>query len=334
MEKRAADERREYLLDKWECYGEGAEQAKRFNVLLYPLCEAEATKQGRDLEHYVRLANEFVQMLHDAVKVSWAASKFNGTWFESVGEVSVTPWFWRHRQARVVLERGYTNPEFIRLDPTELVAAAEFYLNLPWLRHPLVDWVLVDAMMANELISFGEEIKKGPWVTKSLFAPWAFGTYAECKGDLFQMTKKQYAANVQVWLIGVGVFIVLPLYLAYVAATTSNHSLAKWLGWGVAIYGGLYLLGKAVQIVAYAAHRFRMRGKERHPKKILLNLYGKMEAAYNTLAAGAISPRKLRELLDSSTAEGAVWPAPVLPLVDRVIERDGAVWTPRSIHYQ
>jgi hypothetical protein len=323
-ELRAA--RAQLLLDDYQIAGVGSTQARRWQMLLLPLCIAEADRHGADPEKYVRVMSELVQNLHDALVPSWYKQTLHGDLAVPYGDPDVTMWMWRHRHVQSALESGLTSPEFTRLDSNELRGVADFYLNLPWLRHPKLDWLFVDALMANETLCLGEEAKKALWVRFSIFAPWSLRVYADTKGDLGKMAWKQTLAGLQSKAIKFALFVLFPLGLGYMMATTANDSLRTGLAWGLGIYMILFLINLVWTCIARAIHFWKTRGQERNPKIRFLKLHAKMADAYNLLSGKAISTRQLRDALAETTSAGAAWPTPVMPLVDRALEKDGAVW--------
>ena len=59
----------------------------------------------------------------------------------------------------------------------------------------------------------------------------------------------------------------------------------------------------------------------------LLELYAEMAQVYRQLEGPVINPTMLRDALHKSREKGAVWDAPVFPLIDRIVARDPSVWT-------
>ncbi|AND68170.1 hypothetical protein ATSB10_07160 [Dyella thiooxydans] len=269
-----------------------------------------------------------MQDLHNVLSPSWYKQRYHGNWFEDIGEPHVTPWLWRHRDPKASFQRGLNSNEYIRLDPQELVRVSDQYLNIPWLRHEYLDWVLVDAMMVNEVTEFGEEMKRQLWVNFSFFSIWAIESYKKHQGDLDKMLKDQALAKLQAWLTKAAIFIGIPLAIGFYVAKNPDTQISHHLAIGLLWYAGFFALSRIWWLLRYIAMRFKMRGQERNAKVKVLQLLEKMWSACSLMKGGAISARELRGALERAADAGTVWPIPIAPLVDRVIEQDGAVWTP------
>lgn len=316
------------IVEEYACEGVGASEAHQIQLLLLPLCEAEAMRTGKPLDNFIFTASNFVQELHNALYPSWYKQRYNGNWIEDIGDPNVTPWLWRHRDSMAAFQNGLNSHEYIRIDPQELARVSDQYLNIPWLRHEYLDWILIDALMTNEVIAFGEEMKRQLWVHFSFFSIWAIDAYKKHQGDLGKMLKDQLLAKVQAWLTKAAIFIGIPLATGFYAANNPDTQISHHLATGLLWYAGLFALSRIWWLFRYAAMRFKMRGQERNPKVKALQLLEKMWTACSLMKGGAISARELRGALEKATDAGAVWPTPIAPLVDRVIEQDGAVWTP------
>jgi len=68
---------------------------------------------------------------------------------------------WRRRDVVAVFQGGYENHDFFAFERDGLERVAADYLTAKWMRHPIIDWIIVDALVTGETIVFGEELKQG-----------------------------------------------------------------------------------------------------------------------------------------------------------------------------
>lgn len=162
------------------------------------------------------------------------------------------------------------------------------------LRTGYLDWIFIDALLFAEVDGFAHTLMLGP-----PFGPmnWAFmaGGGSEVKYYLFRLLVKplgflvSYAAApaLAVWL-----------YLH------QHETAAAWIAGAFALYLALKFLSIPALI---------QRGKNRKKAVRLLDL---MSAAYNQAEPPVLNPTRLKAAVDEAIAQGAVFPAPALSLID------------------
>jgi hypothetical protein len=67
---------------------------------------------------------------------------------------------WQRRDVIGVLKQGLEHPDYFCLNHELLSGIAADYLNIKWMRHPAIDWIIVDALVTGQAIEFGERYKQ------------------------------------------------------------------------------------------------------------------------------------------------------------------------------
>ena len=102
----------------------------------------------------------------EAHKAGWKNAKHASQWQNTLDQYAapVRHVVWQRRDPMRAYREGYESPFQTSFHPEDFAHAVADYLDRPWLRHPFLDWAIVDAAVSRELCSFGEELKK-QWLT-------------------------------------------------------------------------------------------------------------------------------------------------------------------------
>jgi len=107
--------------------------------------------------------------------------------------------FWFHKDVYQAFTEGLNSEHHVQIDPGELDELSAHYLGTPWLSDPLIDWYLVDLLVANAVVQHGEAIKRD----KPLFLT-AYNDsridYLRARGDLKKMKKESEKFRVRNFL--------------------------------------------------------------------------------------------------------------------------------------
>jgi len=213
---------------------------------------------------------------------------------------------WRRRDVRDVLELGLNSRDyyFIRNEP--ILHAAEAYRNLPWMRHPTIDWIIVDAIITGETILCGERLKKALYDGAS-------GNYAATKGNLEEMKRRSRdesaRANARspasiVW------YGVLPLGMI-VAAFDFRYFI---LGIILSEFYALFLIWRRTR------HRIISDEPSWYEPWVALR------DVWRLLAPPTVNPATLKEALASVAKKGVVVAQTVHAIVDDRLRADPTMW--------
>lgn len=189
------------------------------------------------------------------------------------------------------------------IDKSELSQVAAEYLSHPEIRTNMLDWQLLDSIIFQELDAYAYNAlhtRGGTGV--NLAASFAGGNPA-----------KYYGLQFVFGIVGF-VFAYLAFPALAVFLLIREHEI-----WAVVI-AGLWALNLVFKMISFPARR-RARKKAAELLQNLVDLYG-------VLGNSTISPRKLKESLDSAAAAGVVLDGAVFTLVDRMIARDPTAFIP------
>lgn len=226
---------------------------------------------------------------------------------------------WYTHDPRNSMKKGVESESyFMCADKNSLNETIADYLTLSWLRHPFIDWVLVDMMVTNELCGFAEVLKENFALGgKNLFG--YNGVYHNGNGNIDKMYK--------IYFIRLGIRfltrILIPICAIWLSISFGYESTAITIG---SIYGFLvfvYIVKKASGFISYSFNRITGRAASRAKQFIL---WEKMYEVWQRLRPPVLNPTLIRELMYKTTQEGAVWDSATWSIIDRTIAIDPAVW--------
>jgi len=216
---------------------------------------------------------------------------------------------WRRRDVRDVLEMGLNSRDyyFIRNEP--ILHAAEAYRNLPWMRHPTIDWIIIDAIITGETILCGERLKK------TLYNGVSGIIYTATKGNLEEM-KRRSRDELR-------------------SARVSGLSRTSIVWYGVlplgvilaAFYFGYFILG-VILIEFYALLLIwrRTRRRIKSDEQSWYELWGALRDIWRLLAPPTVNPTALKEALNSVAKKGVVVAQTVHAIVDDRLRANPTMW--------
>jgi len=228
---------------------------------------------------------------------------------------------WKRHDPKISFTDGLDSDHMPSVFKDDLKADCAIYLERPWLRHPVLDWMLVDMLVTAETALFGEHIKEFllPFPKDILGMN---KRYHPARGNLVKMQKVNWEElGERLWIkafwtliVPIGA-IVAAFYFGWEGTGASLLGLygtfiAGWIGWKV-LKGILRLLGKGAAV---------------DPMAKIMKLWGEMCGVWALLEGPVINPSQVKEALAKSRDNGAVWDAPVFSIIDRVVAADPAVW--------
>ena len=226
---------------------------------------------------------------------------------------------WRRRDPQRSFEEGFESEHYTAFYQQDFHGLVANYLAVPWLRHPVLDWIMVDMMVSRELSAFGEELKK-----TFMPGPRSSGVHAryfKAKGNLQKM--KTFFPDLgrllmkALWAIGVPVAAIYSAFhFGYEGLGTSLLAFYVAI---VAIWLGLKVLRLVIR-VGYA-----VTGKT-HPLAKPFVLWDQMYQVWKLLEGPIVNPTLVREMMVKTRDEGAFWDSLAWSIIDRAIQHDPAVW--------
>ena len=174
------------------------------------LCVAESLKNNEDEDHlYERLSKA-----HEILMSVWYATapEIATRWWRDgekpddnqqkiIDKAKAT--IWKRRDPQRSFAEGFEFDNSTAFDQDDFDGTVAMYLKEPWLRHPVLDWIMLDMMVSRELSAFGEQLKQrwlpGPRGNFGLI----HARYFDTKGNLEKMTLpdwKRIGAKFLFWI--------------------------------------------------------------------------------------------------------------------------------------
>lgn len=211
---------------------------------------------------------------------------------------------WQHQQIRFdEIKKG----EVPHIDRSSLTEAVAKYLDLP-IRNRSIDRMLVDALVAVEVITYADQMLNVPGFLRDLSASPFVKSH-----PLWRFIKGQVLSFVMIVAIPIGLLVgAVKLF-----DLTGNWPFFTGLG-----FAGLWALFFLIGLMALPSFWI----SETRRKRKVCELLDGMHAVYMEIRSGTVmSARHIRERLDKTTDQGAVWPSEVFPLLDDIIDRGGVM---------
>ena len=225
---------------------------------------------------------------------------------------------WLHGDVVTAFAEGYESAASVHLaDKEGLVEDAIRYLQRPWMQDDYLEWVMIDAIMFEEVLTFGEYVKEKISSDSHILLD---RTYWEAKGSTKQI--KSLLLKKGLKTLGLELFwlFVSPALFAFLFVLLKpeySHNLF----WGVPVY--------IIVLISYFFMRKdrRSRELEKIEKKLKdSELHAHMAADYNHLIQKVVDPAYFKEGLLRTTTLGAHWPDVIFPLLENAIRRDSPIW--------
>jgi hypothetical protein len=88
---------------------------------------------------------------------------------------------WKRHDPIFSFYGGYESQHYFKLNTSTFSDVVANYLEKPYLRHPVLDWILLDMLITNEICMYGERVKQE--------TPRGGSRYWDAKGNIKSMTK-------------------------------------------------------------------------------------------------------------------------------------------------
>jgi hypothetical protein len=242
---------------------------------------------------------------------------------------------WLRHNPLLSFSDGFESDHYVALDKTELASIIVDYLARPWLRHPILDWILLDITITNELCAYGEALKQrflpgpGGYMPMSSIRLSEIGSfnahYCDAKGNLSAMQKMYLKKLPKALLLKIFWIFMLPIAAIWAAFDYHYEALA---GWMLGIYIVLWVVVLMIKIVKIIGAVIKKSFGNNDPKlmPMPLKLWGDMLQVWKLLEGPIVNPTMVREAMRKSADDGAVWDTASWSIIDRVIAIDPAVW--------
>jgi hypothetical protein len=216
---------------------------------------------------------------------------------------------WRRRDVRDVLELGLNSRDYYFVQNEPILHAAAAYLSLPWMRHPTIDWIIVDAIITGETILCGEKLKK------TLYNGISGVIYSTTKGHLEEMKRRsreerRSARGSEIPHASLVCYGILPSAVIFAA-----------------FYFG-YLVVGAILAEFYALFLIwrRTRRQIKSDEQSWFELWVALRDIWRSLAPPTVNPGAVREALDSAAKKGVVVTQIVQAIIDDRLRAHPTMW--------
>jgi hypothetical protein len=212
-------------------------------------------------------------------------------------------WIWSRGNPVTTFQEGLKSPSRRLVDRDELNTVTRKYLETPYLRSDLLEWIIVDAFVLYEIQEFGENVKRGAGVGSHL-------RYLVHYGRL--------GAGVALWSSARALLILAGWIagLVYMTPYAGEGTLETLLVFSAYVLFFMWLTGRPI---------FVSQAGGAHKPLMLLQEMIKVYALLNP-EAGVISPYAIRNALLKVQTEGAVWDAAALAVLDTAVARSRPAW--------
>jgi hypothetical protein len=286
------------------------------------LCVAESVKLSEDEDQLYERLSKAHDILRD-VQIAGAPEIANIRWKdrdELTDDqrkllIKADATVWKRRDPKRSFSEGFESEHHTAFNPADFHQTVADYLKDPWLRHPVLDWIMMDLMISRELAAFGEELKQNLPYARNLFSG-RWSRYYACKGDLRRMRKLDWRN-----LINKILLIALPLSVIYSALYIEHEKIGQIIaGPGRLIdffvIAAIGVLGWQIFLMLLF-YWFRRR-------------WNRMYEVWQLLEGPIVNPSLVRETMITTRKKGIIWDIPAWSIIDRVSQHDPAVWVVRG----
>lgn len=231
---------------------------------------------------------------------------------------------WHRRDPMRAYREGYESSFQTSFNAEDFEYIVAEYLERPWLRHPFLDWIIVDSTVSRELCGFGEELKK-QWLPGRRDLLGLHHRYFKARGNLEAMTKLDRNEIFERWNARFWAAVGLPVGAIWAAFHFEYHTLGSWL---LGIYVGVVLLAVAFWLLRVLGRLIRGVAGKPDPRTKPFELWTEMYEVWRRLEGPVINPQRVRDAMQASAEKGAVWDSSTWSVIDRVVSLNPAVWVP------
>ncbi len=264
-----------------------------WRVSILPALRASIRRNGGTVEQYAELWGGTRYVTSELFNALYSWVRFQNT------TSTPQPHFWRHQP--IEFFKDQYRRRGISIDKDALIRTATYYLSRPELRMDWLDWIFLDAFVLAEVIATSD------FAIETIAGLPAFLAMQFARSDMkcYQRLKTEFR---WVWFTF--------NYLAWPAAVYALFVQQRGT-WALAI-GVLWGLFQVARIVLGVSMRNHHRAA--------IKLVEPLRNLYAMLGGVNISPRKLKEALDTAAAAGVVFDGAAFAIVDRIIAADATVF--------
>jgi hypothetical protein len=211
---------------------------------------------------------------------------------------------WAHLKPEIAFLQGSLSDHFRHVDRPLLERTIERYMRSDWLANDVLEWMMADASVYHDVVSFGLSIKR---TVKGLNEALHAAETGAKTGRVALQAVGEFSA-----------FVAAPIAIAAVAARHITDRFVLWVPPAALACVAVYAI---VAIV-------RMTRRKRQKELIAESLaqWSAMSAAYRSLEGPVVSIARIEQLLGEAAARGAKWSRHIFALLDYAKARGVGEW--------
>jgi hypothetical protein len=221
------------------------------------------------------------------------------------GEAATSPWL--HLKPEVALVQGSHSDHFRKVDGLLLGQVAERYMRSPWLASDVLEWIMVDAFVYRDVVSFGENLKQN-----------VKGLKEAVQVSGLRASPRRIARRAVGVFGELSAFVGGPIVAAALAPIYISGPIAPWI------------LPVAIACVVIYVNVAMLRALRRGTsKKLISKCLGKwsaMSAAYRFLEPRVVSIARVQKALANAATRDVSWDGHVAALLDYANKRGVQTW--------
>jgi hypothetical protein len=222
---------------------------------------------------------------------------------------------WQRHDPMSSFHGGYESPHYFELNTSTFSDVVADYLEKPYLRHPVLDWIFLDIFITSEICIYGEKAKQE--------TPRGGSRYWDAKGNIKNMTKVNWSELGESLWNKFLFAIVFPIGAIWAAIHFKYEIVGAVLMFLYALVIFIYCSCKILGFVKRTISRVAGR---RDPRLAPFHLVDSMYVVWQRLDGSVINPTRVLDAMEKSAEEGAVWDMAAWSIINRVISHDPAVW--------
>jgi hypothetical protein len=294
-------------------------------------CIAESLRLGEDED---RLC-ERLDNAHEIIYSAWhsVAPEYATRWrLNSKEEVSpqekekiekAQHILWMRHDPKRAFTEGTRSEHYTSFDKEGLHSTIASYFGRPYLRHAVLDWILLDMTISRELSAFGESLKETWLPGKRDPMLGIHDRYIKAQGNLAEMMKVDWNEVFARWNMWFWWALAFPIAAIWASFHWDYTALGPWLA---GIYAFIVFAFVGIKFSKFVGRLIRRLAGKADPRTRAFNLWDQMYDVWKRLEGPVVNPTLVREAMIKSRDQGAVWDTVSWSLVDRVIAIDPAVW--------
>lgn len=294
-------------------------------------CIAESLRLGEDED---RLC-ERLDKAHEIIYSAWysVAPEYATRW-QSNEKDEVAPQeqekiekaqhiLWTRRDPKRAFTEGTRSKHYTNFDKDSFHSTIADYLGRPYLRHPVLDWILVDMTISREISAFGESLKERWLPGKRDPMLGIHSRYIKAQGNLAEMAEVDWNEVFERWSTWFWWALGFPITAIWASFHWHYATVGLWL---VVIYAFIAIAFVGMKLSRFVIQLIRRLTGKTDPRTRVFGLWDQMYEVWRQLEGPVVNTILVREAMIKSRDQGAVWDTVSWSIIDRVIAIDPAVW--------